>query len=189
MIPSREWTLGLMHERGMPPHIIRHSRAVRLVAVCVAATLQKAGFRIDMRLVDRAALLHDICKADSLLGGGDHVLMGRRLVEERGYPRIGEIVGQHVRLDSLEMNEAMVVNYADKRVMHDRVVSLQKRFLDLMARYGKSEQSMQRILKHYADASEVEQVLVRGSGLEPGWLNHLNLITGDHALDGGDGLL
>lgn len=189
MIPSREWTSELMHNRGMPPHIIRHSHAVRLVAVSVAVTLEKAGFEIDMRLVDRAALLHDICKADSLLNGGDHALMGRRLMEELGYPRIGEIVGQHVRLESLEVNEAMVVNYADKRVMHDRVVSLQKRFLDLMDRYGKNEQSMQRILKHYEDASEVEQVLIRSSGLEAEWLNYLNLITGDHALDGGEGLL
>ncbi len=184
MIPSREWTSELMHNRGMPPHIIRHSHAVRLVAVTVAVTLGKAGYGIDMRLVDRAALLHDICKAGSLINGGDHALMGRRLMEELGYPRIGEIVGQHVRLESLEVNEAMVVNYADKRVMHDRVVSLQKRFLDLMDRYGKNEQSMQRILKHYEDASEVEQVLVRCSGLEPERLNHLNLVTGDHALDG-----
>lgn len=184
MIPSREWTLGLMHEHGMPPHIIRHSKTVRLAAVYVAAVLQEAGFGIDVRLVDRAALLHDICKADSLLNGGDHALMGKRLMEELGYLRIGEIVGQHIRLESLEVNEAMVVNYADKRVMHDRVVSLQKRFIDLMNRYGKNEQSIQRILKHYADVSEVEQVLVRSSGFEPERLNHLNLITGDHTLDG-----
>ena len=189
MIPSREWTLGLMHEKSMPPHIIRHSKTVRLAAVCVAALLKKAGFRIDRRLVDRAALLHDICKAESLLKGGDHALMGRRLMEKLGYPRIGEIVGQHIRLESLEVNEAMVVNYADKRIMHDRVVSLQKRFIDLMDRYGKNEQSMQRILKHYEDASEVEQILVRSSGFEPERLNHLNLITGDHALNGGEGLL
>jgi putative nucleotidyltransferase with HDIG domain len=181
--------MKLMHDRGMPPHIIRHSHAVRLVAVCVAATLKKAGFMLDMSLVDRAALLHDICKADSLLNGGDHALMGRRLMDEQGYPRIGEVVGQHVRLETLEVNEAMVVNYSDKRVMHDRVVSLQKRFLDLMDRYGKNEQSAERILKHYADASEVELILVRSSGLEPGWLNHLNLVADDHALDGGEGLL
>ncbi|MFA5654356.1 MAG: hypothetical protein WDA72_09620, partial [Desulfomonilia bacterium] len=71
----------------------------------------------------------------------------------------------------------------------DRVVSLQKRFIDLMDRYGKNEQSMQRILKHYEDASEVEQILVWSSGFEPERLNHLNLITGDHALNGGEGLL
>jgi hypothetical protein len=32
----------------------------------------------------------------------------------------------------MALNEAMVVNYADKRVMHERVVSLDRRFVDLM---------------------------------------------------------
>ena len=138
-IPDRQWVSRLMSERGMPGHIVRHCRAVRMVAVAIACALREKGFGIDVRLVDRASLLHDICKADCL-GGGDHALMGRQLLDRLGFPRIGDVVGQHVRLRSMEVCEAMVVNYADKRVMHDRVVSLERRFVDLMDRYRRDEQ-------------------------------------------------
>lgn len=173
----------------MPAHILRHSETVRLVALLVARLLIEAGIEIDLKLVDRAALLHDICKAESILGGGDHALMGRKLMEQHGFHRVGEVIGQHVRLESLEINEAMVVNYSDKRVMHEKVVSLQKRFVDLMDRYGTDEQRMRRIMAHYAQAREVEGILVSRSGMDPALVEALNLIAQDHALYGRDGLL
>lgn len=172
----------------MPPHIVRHSMMVRMVAVAVAHAMNGSGHALDLGLVDRAALLHDICKADSIERGGDHALMGRVLLEELGYPRIGDIIGQHIRLRTLEVNEAMVVNYADKRVMHERIVSLERRFLDLMDRYG-SGGNRERILAHFAHVREIEEAVVRASGIEPAWLETLNLIPGDHPLYGGDGLL
>ncbi len=186
-IPDRQWISRLMAERGMPRHIVRHSLAVRMVAVAVAHALREKGLEIDMGLVDRASLLHDICKADCL-GGGDHALMGRQLLEGMGYPCIGDVIGQHVRLRSLEVCEAMVVNYADKRVMHDRVVSLERRFVDLMDRYGKDEQRARNIQMHYAHTCEVERILVRESGIDPERLESLNLVLRDHPLYGGRGL-
>ncbi|HQJ08950.1 MAG TPA: HDIG domain-containing protein [Deltaproteobacteria bacterium] len=186
-IPDRQWVSRLMSERGMPGHIVRHCRAVRMVAVAIACALREKGFGIDVRLVDRASLLHDICKADCL-GGGDHALMGRQLLDRLGFPRIGDVVGQHVRLRSMEVCEAMVVNYADKRVMHDRVVSLERRFVDLMDRYGRDEQRVRGIQTHYMHTCEVERILVRASGIDPEWLESLNLVLGDHPLDGGRGL-
>jgi uncharacterized protein len=189
MIPSRHWIFSLLSERGMPPHIVRHSMRVRMVAVAIAHAMREAGHGVDLVLVDRASLLHDICKADSLARGGDHAGMGQSLLESLGYPRIGSIVGQHIRLSSMEVNEAMVVNYADKRVMHDRVVSLERRFLDLMDRYSMGGQNMERIIAHFAHVVEIEEAVVRASRLEPGWLETLNLIPGDHPLYGGDRLL
>jgi len=89
----------------------------------------------------------------------------------------------------MDVNEAMVVNYSDKRVMHDRVVSLERRFIDLMERYGTSEQSMERILRHFEQASEVERVLARAAGIEPARLELLNLVAGNHTFDRGQGFL
>lgn len=173
----------------MPLHIIRHSCMVRMAGVMLANALREAGCDIDLKIVDRAALLHDICKMDSLTIGGDHAAMGRQLMESHGYQRIGEVIGQHIRLQTIEPGEPMIVNYADKRVMHDRVVSLERRFLDLMDRYGTSEQSMLRILSHYMLASEMERVLIKVSGIDPSILENLNLIPGDHAFYAVDGLL
>ncbi len=178
-----------MASRQMPAHIIRHSLVVRAASVMVAYALRQASIPIDIRLVDRASLLHDICKIDSIQYGGDHALMGKQLMEENGYSRIGNIIGQHIWLDAIKTDEAMIVNYADKRVMHDQVVSLDRRFLDLMKRYGRNAQSMERMMKHYAHVCEIEKRLVELSGIDPEWLQYLNLIPGDHPLNGGDRLL
>lgn len=187
MVPDRQWISCLMSQREVPRHIVLHSLTVRMVAVTIAYALCDKGFNIDMKVVDRASLLHDICKTDSLKHGGDHALMGRELLEGCGYPLIGDVIGQHIRLRSMDVDEAMVVNYADKRVMHDRVVSLEKRFVDLMDRYGRDERSMQAILMHHAHTREIEETLVRASGIYPEWFENLNLISGDHPFDGEEG--
>lgn len=184
MVPSRAWTWNLIALKGMPPHIVRHSVTVRRVAVTLAACLANQDM-IDIRIVDRAALLHDICKADSIAAGGDHAHMGQRLLEILGYPLLGQIVGQHVHLRSDTLNTAMLVNYADKRVMHDRVVSLERRFVDLMERYGTDDARRERILLLYARAKAVEERIVAATGLDSLWLNRLNLIPIDNALDRG----
>lgn len=173
----------------MPVHIYRHSLMVRRVAVTLAGSLgDERRASIDIRLVDRGALLHDICKADSIVGGGDHARMGQRLLEILGYPRLGQIVGQHVRLQACSLSEALLVNYADKRVMHARVVSLARRFVDLMERYGHEDARRERIMQMYDRARAAEELIVAATGLEPLWLNHLNLIPGDDPFDRGEGI-
>ena len=47
--------------------------------------------------------------------------------------------------DPRPLREAEVVNYADKRVLHARVVSLAERFADLKVRYGRTPEALVRI--------------------------------------------
>jgi hypothetical protein len=44
-------------------------------------------------------------------------------------------------VDHGRITEAALVNYADKRVQHTRVVSLGERFQDLRERYGKTPEA------------------------------------------------
>lgn len=187
MLPERPWIFDLIELSGMPAHILRHSLMVRNVAVTLAvfvATRQP----IDIDLVDRAALLHDICKADAIRNGGDHALKGQRLLEALGYPNIGAVIGRHVRLRGLTLNESMLVNYADKRVMHEQVVSLPCRFVDLLERYGTNEERRVRILGQFGFTLQVERVISEASGLDPLWLNSLNLTLADDPLNGSHGI-
>lgn len=186
MIPSRRETLELMRSYRVPYHIVLHSMMVRRVAVAIASSLvEVSGLPIDLVAVDRASMLHDLCKMDSIRTGNDHALMAQEVLCGHGYPFIGDIVGQHVRLKSLvEVNEAMVVNYADKRVMHDRVVSLSKRFVDLMNRYGTDDARQERILKHHQDSLRVQDAMEKGCRMDLEGLIVLNLIPCDQALYG-----
>jgi uncharacterized protein len=187
ILPEPWWVFDLIALKDMPVHIYRHSLMVRKVAVTLAVGVARKT-PIDIDLVDRAAMLHDICKADAIRNGGDHAYMGQRLLEVLGFPAVGAVIGQHVRLRELQLSEALLVNYADKRVMHERVVSLAKRFVDLLERYGKGDERRARILAQFDYTRKVEELITEAAGLEPLWLSTLNLPLVDDALYRGQGV-
>ena len=61
-----------------------------------------------------------------------------------GFTSIAEIVEQHVVLQNLNpqgrLEEREIIYYADKRVMHDKIVTIDERVHDLLQRYGDGEE-------------------------------------------------
>jgi len=143
MIPTREECFKLMAEYGMLNHIIDHSVEVARVALFLSTELNMKGQEIDVGLVEAASLLHDITKTECFKTKEDHAETGSRLLKVLGYKRVGEVVAQHIQLskgeDRSSISEEEVVNYADKRVQHDQIVTLEQRFSDLKNRYGKDQ--------------------------------------------------
>lgn len=184
-LPSREWAFELMDERAVPAHIRRHCLMVARVALATARALNQRGHQLDLGLIETGALLHDVCKYDSILAGGDHARMAAELLEQRGYPAVAAVVAQHVRLASFDLSAALVVNYADKRVKHDAVVSLDERFEDLLVRYGSDALRQSRIRELYEEGLAVERLICQAAAIEPASLNRLGLIAADDAFDGG----
>jgi uncharacterized protein len=112
----------------MPKHIRNHSNMVCQVALILTDGLIAAGINLNRRLVMAAALLHDITKPRSFKTGENHAQTGGTYLTALGFPEVGSIIRQHVMLDQYfaapHPSEAEVVNYADKRILHDQVVSL-----------------------------------------------------------------
>jgi uncharacterized protein len=139
-IPSSDQCRGLLKEYGVPDHIIKHSEVVRRVATFLAERLNGSGENLRIEVIEAAALLHDITKMEGIESRRDHAETGRRLLAALGYGRIGEIVGEHVRLrrgrEIYPLTEEEIINYSDKRVMHTEIVTLGERFADLKRRYG-----------------------------------------------------
>ena len=185
MIPSTDETRRIIELYQMPEHILMHSIMVSRVADAIGSSLAASGHGIDLELVAASALLHDICKMECIGTGKDHALMGMELLSRHGFPLVGDVVGQHVRLRAFTLDEAMVVNYADKRVMHTRVVSLDTRFMDLMERYGTDGSRRERIRMHLRDCMKVENLIARSCGVDLQGLEKLNLIPLDQAFYGG----
>ncbi len=149
-VPSRGDCLALMEEYGMWENIVRHSLLVEQVTGALTGVLLKAGEDLDPSEVMAGALLHDITKTKSIQTSENHALTGQELLEELGHPRIGKIVGCHVLLPTSIFSQEWisaeeVVHYADKRVLHDAVVSLSERFEDLVVRYGKTPNARNRL--------------------------------------------
>lgn len=68
---------------------------------------------------------------------------------DMGYPEVGSIIRQHVLLDFYKtdspVSEQEIVNYSDKRVLHDTIVSLDERLEYIHQRYGKTNEFKNRI--------------------------------------------
>jgi uncharacterized protein len=178
MIPDREKCLQLMQRFKMLENIVAHSLEVSRVALFLSEELNKKGQRIDLRLVEAGALLHDIAKTVCLRTKEDHTRAGYCLLKEIGYDRIGEIVAQHVWLlkegDPFSVSEEEVVNYADKRVRHDQIVSLDERFVDLRKRYGKDPNSIAYLERMEKSILVVEQKIFLILKIDPADLQHLS---------------
>jgi len=139
-IPTSDQCYGLLKEYDVPDHIIRHSEAVCRVAAFLAERLNGSGENLSIEELEAAALLHDITKMEGVESHRDHAETGMRLLTALGFRRIGEIVGEHIRLrggrEAQPIREEEILNYSDKRVMHTEIVTLRERFADLKRRYG-----------------------------------------------------
>ena len=157
-IPSKDECLHLLYSVNMPDHIQSHSLLVCRVAVVLTDGLVASGVDVDRGLVRASALLHDITKPRSFKTGENHAQTGGLYMADMGWPEVGEIVRQHVTLDHYfaadEPNEAEVVNYADKRVLHDKVVPLDERMTYILHRYAKTEKH-QALLKTLWDQTRL----------------------------------
>ena len=161
MIPTLEECLDLMKEHNMLENIVHHSLLVNEVGLWLSEELNKTGENIDLAKVQAGALLHDITKTKSITTGEDHAKTGSELLEKLGFESISEIVRQHVMTDdalnSPTISEIEIVNYADKRVLHSKVVTLRKRFDDLRTRYGINQERVYLISQSEKRAIEVEK--------------------------------
>ncbi len=171
-IPTPTNCLDLMAAYGMLPNIHEHSLLVREVALHLGTSLVEAGFTLHLDLIEAGALLHDLGKTYCLGTSLNHAEWGAQAVDEAGYPEVAQVVREHVFLqvigdDPRTLREAEVVNYADKRVLHTRVVSLADRFADLVVRYGQSHEARCRIAGLKQGAERLEAKLFAPLSLHP----------------------
>jgi len=175
--PSRKKCLSLMDQHGMLENIVSHSLEVTRVALFLCEELNKRGQRIDPDQVEAASLLHDLAKTECLWTKGDHAQQGHDLLKKMGYDRIGQVVAQHIKIwkegNPSCVSEEEVVNYADKRVCHDRIVSLKTRFQDLKARYGKGRPSLGQLKKLEEATLGIERKIFSILQMDPNALEHL----------------
>lgn len=156
----------------MLEHIKGHSEMVARVAAILAqmALEREAGNPQQLspddfiQSVRASALLHDLGKTCAIRLGGDHAQLGAAWVMQlTGNPHIAQGVMHHVcwpgSLDLARHFLPLVIIYADKRVRHDELVSLEERFDDLVDRYGTSERSRVWIERSRQQSLDLENLL------------------------------
>jgi putative nucleotidyltransferase with HDIG domain len=176
-IPTKVQCYQMICEMGMMDHIVIHSLQVCRVAAFLTEHLNKQHYRLNFDLIQSAALLHDITKTRSFKTREDHTLTGGEHLADRGYPEVGDLVRQHVKLDTYSVaatiREVEVLNYADKRVLHDEIVVLDRRLDYILERYAETPAHLKRINVLWQKTREMENKLFKDLSFAPDDLKRL----------------
>ena len=147
-VPGRQAAAALLLSLDPPPWHLRHARAVAEIAGWLAARAAARGVPLDRRLVESAALLHDVDKAlppDAAERRFPHGEGSAAWLAEHGHAELGPAVARHpvTRLGDGPPADAwiatadpaaLLVAYADKRA-GQQLQSMAARFADWQRRY------------------------------------------------------
>jgi len=165
-LPDRDECLALIAEYHVPVHIVRHSEAAARLGVFLAERLNENGATVDVALVERACLLHDLfrvcdfpledfsCVGSRRVTGPTSTKTRPHCSSARATPswprryasiatrpfstsRTGPRRGRRGSSTTpTSAWEEKLVYYADKRVMHDTIVPLRERLEEAHHRSG-----------------------------------------------------
>lgn len=131
----------MLADAGLPDGIVVHSEGVARVAVAIAGLVAEAQIPVDGALVEAAALLHDIDKAEIRSSGGEHGIVGARRLEAAGYPELAIPVASHP-LHALLDDErfpigwpSVIVAVADRHVAQE-FMTIDERLDDMKRRHS-----------------------------------------------------
>lgn len=185
----------LMEEYGMLPNIRRHSVIVARVARQILDGLKEGGKPHDAipdpGLTLAGALLHDIAKTPCLRNGCDHARTGGEICRRLGYPEVAAIVEEHVLLRDHDADRygrgvfsaRAIIYYADKRVRHEEIVSLEDRLEYILQHYGQDDPVLhRRIRDNFNRCLELEQLLFTHLPFSPDQLQERLVLNPDESL-------
>ena len=176
-IPTKVQCYQMISKMKMMDHIVVHSLQVCRVATFLTEHLNKQHYRLNFDLIQSAALLHDITKTRSFKTREDHALTGGKYLSDHGYPEVGDLIRQHVKLDTYSVDatirEVEVLNYGDKRVLHDDIVVLDKRLDYIQERYAETPEHREQINVLWKKTRAMENKLFKDLSFFPDDLTRL----------------
>lgn len=113
----------LMYAADVPERTVAHCRRVAEKAGEIADALNKEGYAVNRERITKAALLHDIARAER-----DHGRVGGQWLCDLGYRELYELVAVHHELLPVEINEAAVLSIADRCISGSEELSIDERF-------------------------------------------------------------
>lgn len=133
-IPSVSECLSLLTDTfKADAELMRHSRKVAQTSVLLGELLNHRGWCLDLKLVEAAALLHDMARCVP-----NHAHIAGEFLRKLDYPEVAEIVEAHMNPEIHnpgKITEIDVVSFADRLVLRDQLVRLEVRFSRQLLRH------------------------------------------------------
>jgi len=161
-LPSKEEALNLLSKSGCSKEVISHCKAVASLAVEIAERLRKNGLKVNVKLVEIGALLHDIGRSKT--HSVHHAVIGAEIARSIGLPNsLISIIERHVGggINSEEASklgwppksylpetlEEKIVCYADKLIEGHQRVPVEVTIEKLAKELGENHPAISRIRK------------------------------------------
>jgi putative nucleotidyltransferase with HDIG domain len=166
-VPDRVTARRLLSEQELPDGIVVHSEGVARVAVAAAGLVAEARVPVDGALVEAAALLHDIDKAEIRRTGGEHGVVGARRLEALGFEELAMPVASHPITALLDDDRfpigwpSVLVAVADRHVAQE-FVTIDERLDDMKNRHPEHASSIEAARR---PAHALEEELAEVTGL------------------------
>lgn len=159
-LPSREQSLGFLHDAGCGKNVIKHAEAVASLAVEIARICKERGIKVDLALVETGAILHDIGRAKT--HSVDHAIVGAEIARSLNLPEpVISIIRKHVGggitageakklgwpkgIYVPETLEEKIVSYSDKLIEGSKRVPIERTIDELSEELPRS--TIERIWK------------------------------------------
>jgi len=193
LYPSVEVCNRLQDEYCMPDNIRKHTKQVTRIAVFLGQQLSKNGLKVNVELLRSAAMLHDLLRpvqfksyyseptSDQIacwnqmkndFPGMHHAEAGYVFFKD-DYPEMANIIRKHfyksVVTDLAPVTwEEKILNYADNRVAHDKIVTMDERFAEGNNRWLKEHGSPEGDTKEINSRhKKIEKDIFKNIGLDP----------------------
>lgn len=146
-LPGYNQAIAWLVAHHTPYNIIAHVQLVATVTYELAVWLCQAGVKVQPLLAHRGALLHDLCKFESILlhqrsgERSDHARLAHHFLLAQGQPQLAEIADRHMPVSSASDERApltweeKLVHFADKMAEGTRLVLPTERIQTLAERY------------------------------------------------------
>lgn len=173
-LPTRDECLKIIKEHQVPAHIVTHSMTVAKLAMFLADRMVEKGIKVNAELVERASILHDVLrvcdfkksdykrferpvtdkekikwnKFKNKYQGLCHEDAAYEVLKDK-YPALARIIKRHRYTALLDKEapwtwEEKLVYYADKRIMHDKIVPLKERLQEAHRRHAQQHNPKER---------------------------------------------
>jgi hypothetical protein len=200
-LPTREQSEHYFVQYHVPDNFKTHCQVVNTVALFIARKLIRTGENINLELVDRLSLLHDLFKPTVIPMETDPAFkcyptpeqiafwktMQKKYLHKhetevfyeefkQPFPEFAALMvhfGDHDILTSEKSREEQIVHYADWRVHVDTIVSLKKRIDDLFQRYNK------KIMSHPLGKLQWDKRVANEFAVEKSLFKNLDIVPSD----------
>ena len=165
--------LKILEDHNLPSNIVKHS----LLVTKICAYLADQYENVNKNNLLCAAILHDLFK----LSDKDHSKEIYNYLNDISEHKIAEIAYKHDFSAIIDperkpnMLEEKILNYADKRVQHDKIVTLKERLQGFKARYNPDNEDQEWVIEAQKSYFRLEKELFKHLSISPEDIKEENL--------------